>query len=646
MLSTVRRSLEVLSQPLQRVVKALRNGTWKGHPYHLLEGVRGKSLNYYPSQRMKKVWVITGTVATLVIICLTASASLPGTFQRLHGISHGQPCHHPVVQLAYDAQRLFAAIRDRQSQSLEEAVVEYHRRYQMPPPPHFDKWYEFATEHGAIMIDEFDTIYHAMLPFWGLAPSTIRARAREDLGQANFQMEVTIRHGLPIHKSGGQGDWQANGTLHSLRKFAQWLPDMNLGFNAHDEPRVVVPHDELNRLVLEGRKAHARLTKKMVLTPDFTQQRLEEPIPVYSTRFIDIGRQESWLYSRLSCPLDSPARALNDDAEDNSTTWALKPLGFIYNQTAASDMCLSPSLRHRLGVYEHPNAFKITNQLTPMFTMSRPSSFQDIAVPSPYYYESVADFDNETAVPWETKIHKLYWRGGSTGGHSQGGSWRNLIRQRVIGNLTHPQSPQYVMERQGNSWCNAGVDDGWTTRILEHDEMKDYFNTHFVGIQDCDDDCDEENMFFNVVEPDPQEEAWRYRYLLDMDGHAYSGRFYAFMRSQSVPFKLTLFREWHDNVLFPWVHYVPINKDATEIPELVRFFEHDPEGEEIARSIGVGGQEWAQKALRAEDMDVYLFRLLLEYVGSSTECLFCDTDGEIIGTLGCKMTTERGWALP
>ena len=88
------------------------------------------------------------------------------------------------------------------------------------------------------------------------------------------------------------------------------------------------------------------------------------------------------------------------------------------------------------------------------------------------------------------------------------------------------------------------------------------------------------------------------------------------MRSQSVPFKLTFSREWHDNVLFPWIHYVPINKDAAEIPELIPFFKHDPPGEEIARSIGVGGQEWAQKTLRNEDMDVYLFRLLLEYVAS------------------------------
>lgn len=38
---------------------------------------------------------------------------------------------------------------------------------------------------------------------------------------------------------------------------------------------------------------------------------------------------------------------------------------------------------------------------------------------------------------------------------------------------------------------------------------------------------------------------------------------------------------------------------------LVRLSEHDPAGKEIARNIGVGGQEWAQKILRNEDMDDY-----------------------------------------
>ncbi|CAG8895330.1 unnamed protein product [Penicillium egyptiacum] len=81
-------------------------------------------------------------------------------------------------------------------------------------------------------------------------------------------------------------------------------------------------------------------------------------------------------------------------------------------------------------------------------------------------------------------------------------------------------------------------------------------------------DCSDQRMLFHVVGRGDQSEAWKYRYLLDMDGHAYSGRFYAFMRSKSVPIKLTFFREWHKNILIPWVHYVPLNKDSNEVAEL------------------------------------------------------------------------------
>ncbi|KAF4762603.1 hypothetical protein HAV15_005310 [Penicillium sp. str.  len=248
-----------------------------------------------------------------------------------------------------------------------------------------------------------------------------------------------------------------------------------------------------------------------------------------------------------------------------------------------------------------------------MFSMSRPSSFQDIAVPSPYYYEGISQFDAETSVEWNNKKPQLYWRGKTTGGHSRNGTWHNLQRQRIIGNLTHPQSPQYLMQPKNDSRCIAGRSEGWEVQVADRSQIEGYFNTHFMEIVDCDEDCHDEQMFFDdIAEPDPASEAWKYRYLLDMDGHAYSGRFYAFMRSKSVPFKLTFFREWHEDVLVPWVHYVPINKDGNEIPELIRFFEEDPAGQQIARTIGEEGQSWAARTIRNDDIDVYMFRLFLE----------------------------------
>ncbi|KAJ5320797.1 hypothetical protein N7476_003799 [Penicillium atrosanguineum] len=616
MLPTARRIrlwLMTLFQSLQAGImstfETLRAGPWGQQNYQLLEGAREKSYYYY-SRTTKRTWAMAFSVAA-VIFMFWCFPLLPANINR---IANERLCDHPISILASDASQAFNETLTRQSKSLDEAVTEYRRRYSMPPPPHFDKWYEFAKQRNTILIDEYDTIYHSMLPLWGLSPSTIRSRVREDLGFDNVVMGISIRNGEPIHLGNGQGNFQRDAAMKQLNKFAQWLPDMDLEFNVHDEPRVVVPHEDLHRLVMKGYAAQASLNGNSSLLNNFSDNNsTAQPIPeVFTTRFVNLERQETWLYSRLSCPPDSPTMDLDGNAPDNTSAFAIGPLGFVFNQSASSDICNSPSLQHRLGIFERPNAFKLTNELVPMFSMSHPSSFQDIPVPSPWYYEEVGGYEPELDIPWKSRQGKIYWRGSSTGGHSHGGSWQNLQRQRVIASL-EGKSGHHILERKEESTCGIGREEGWEVRKANQSELSEYFNAHFVDIVDCEEDCYNERMFFDVVEREDHNEAWKYRYLLDMDGHAYSGRFYAFMRSKSVPLKLTFFREWHENILIPWVHYVPLNKDANEIPEIVRFFEQDPVGQGIARTIGEEGQLWAAKTLRNDDMDVYMFRIMLEY---------------------------------
>ncbi|KAJ5204896.1 uncharacterized protein N7498_005775 [Penicillium cinerascens] len=601
------------------ILRAIGAGIWREHRYELLEGARRRSKTYSQSTKGKLTIAGLTTAVLLVFWYLVAGISLPWTLNRPLDTLEERACHHPVAQLVSDATKVFNKTLQHQSKSLAEAVTEYQRRYKMPPPPHFDEWYRFATSRKTVLIDEFDTIYNTLLPFWGLTPSVLRSRVREDLGRTDdtYVMGIAIRNGRVLDFGKGQGEFQRDATVKILDKFSQWLPDLNLQFNAHDEPRVVVAHEQLHRFVLEGRAAQSRLNAHSAVSNLFSPGDDDDPVPpvpVSTSRWNSIEFQETWLYSRLSCPPDTPAMALDGNAPDNTAAYAIEPLGFVFNQSAASDICNSPSLRHRLGVFQRPNSCKLTNELVPMFSMSRLSSFQDITVPSPYYYEDMSSFDPESSVSWEEKTPQVYWRGRTNGGHSQNGSWRNLQRQRIIGNLTHPQSPQYVLHQKTDATCTLRRDANWEVQETNRSQVAGYWNAHFTDIADCDDDCAEERKFFDdIVEPEAQSNAWKYRYLLDMDGHAYSGRFYALLRSKSLPFKMTSFREWHQNVLFPWVHYVPINKDGNELPELVRFFEQDTTGQEIAKSIGEGGRAWAARTLRNDDMEVYMFRLLLEY---------------------------------
>ncbi|KAJ5728163.1 Lipopolysaccharide-modifying protein [Penicillium malachiteum] len=592
------------------IIGAISTGKWGQHRYELLESARQTSNSFYAQSNRRKFISIAGLVVVLVF--LYNVLGIFGSSMPLDSLE-ARACQHPVAGLVLQARNAFNETLQTQSKTLEQAVVEYKRRYKMPPPPHFDEWYEFAKSRNTVLIDEFDTIYHTLLPFWGLKPSVIRSRVREDLGFVNktFVMGISIRNGEVFDFGKGQGGFQREATVNILNKFVQWLPDMNLQFNAHDEPRVVVPHEQLNRFITKGREIQSRLNSHSEISSQFSPGDSDPILPVSMSRWINIEFQETWLHSRLSCPPESPAMALDGDAPDNTAAYAMEPWGFVVNQTAASDMCNSPSLRHRLGVFQRPNSFKLSNELVPMFSMSHPSSFQDIGIPSPFYYTGGASFDPESSVPWEEKKPQVYWRGRTTGGHSQGGSWRYLQRQRIIKALNKPQSPHHVMHQKSGAKCASKGHSNW--ELQEADEsVNEYFNAHFTDIIDCDTDCTEEKEFFETVEKEPQSNAWQYKYLLDMDGHAYSGRFYAFLRSKSVPFKMTFFREWHENIVIPWVHYVPLHKDGIEIAELVRFFEEEPAGQEIAKSIGEDGSAWADLALRNEDIEVFMFRVMLE----------------------------------
>ncbi len=125
-----------------------------------------------------------------------------------------------------------------------------------------------------------------------------------------------------------------------------------------------------------------------------------------------------------------------------------------------------------------------------------------------------------------------------------------------------------------------------------------------------------------------------------MDGAGFSGRFLPFLQSRSLPFKSALFREWYDSRLTAWTHFVPLDLRWQGLWSTLAYFSgtggassasgasgtdggnkksktskypplkpHKEVGEKIAEE----GRRWARKVLRKEDMEIYMFRLLLEW---------------------------------
>jgi len=524
---------------------------------------------------------------------------------------------HPIHQLITETRANFQALKARQSKTLEEAVTEYRRRYGIPPPPNFDKWYDFAKSNDVELIDEYDTIHQSLMPFWALEPSVIRERTREVIGHDNALIAVLIRDGqVRLIEGGGEMyEWQRKATPIMLKNFIQYLPDMDLAFNIHDEPRIVLQNDQLNRHIdIALHEAMPRAMSNPRPRNSFSQRPSDmnagDRIKEYrTTRFNRYAHQPTWYPSRSSCPPDSAARRfLNDSKTDDIRLYTTTPLHFISNTTAASDICNTPSLRHSFGFFDRPNAFDVAHELIPIFSQSKVSSFQDILYPSPWYYMGKVVYNANRDMPWSDKKNTMYWRGSTTGGFSRDGGWRNQHRQQFV-QRTMPIGDAKILR-----YDNSTLDPTWTETTIPMKEVSHLFDIHFTHIGQCDPgDCDAQTAFFETAPHVNMFDAFGSKYLLDIDGNAFSGRYYAWLLSHSLVYKLSMFREWHDEWIRPWVHYVPLSMHGEEHVEALRYFDEEEEGKVLALRLAEEGRSWAQKALRNKDLEVWYFRLLLEF---------------------------------
>jgi hypothetical protein len=62
----------------------------------------------------------------------------------------------------------------------------------------------------------------------------------------------------------------------------------------------------------------------------------------------------------------------------------------------------------------------------------------------------------------------------------------------------------------------------------------------------------------------------------------------------------------------PWVHYVPVQVDLSDLYDTLTFFRGGFGGEgahdDMARKIATAGREWSKKYWRREDLTAYMFR--------------------------------------
>jgi hypothetical protein len=324
--------------------------------------------------------------------------------------------------------------------------------------------------------------------------------------------------------------------------------------------------------------------------------------------------------------LDSNAQHIIASVKEKS-----RPLHFVEEPYESQDVCHDYSIRQLHGFFTSPVSCSVTDTLVPVFSPSKIPPFADILYPPIWYWVKLinTEYDEDDDMDWTEKKDLLYWTGSATGGYATLGNWRDLHRQRLIFQTTSAHASAVILEQSQSEW---------RPRTIPASNISQLFDVRITSVPS--DQCEpaaceemrrtflrDENDRRNRDHPqgkvksdreaapklDPLSAGYAAKYVLDMDGNAFSGRFYRLLLSNSAVLKQTMFQEWHDGRLVPWVHFIPISPGALELGEVMRFLTQDDRGREIGKAVARQGREWARKTLRMVDLELTMLRILMEY---------------------------------
>jgi hypothetical protein len=526
------------------------------------------------------------------------------------------------------------------SENVHAAVIEYRARYGREPPPNFDKWFQFATEREVVIMDDYDQIYHDLLPFWGMEPALIRQRTIIQHAH-NDIVGITIRNGEARATMLGGGRI-SNATITAISGFAKWLPDMNLAINMREEPQVAVPWS-----VAEASRKRARAaaiksqglqtTNKWTPATDWkafdnaAQKAMEGGPQNKEANRLSLSRWDE--YITPACPPSSKARrGKHWNIADLCTTCSSQhSIGqFISNWTAAQDICNQPDLAPLHGFLAAPASISTTNyakdELVPIFSKSKVQGYNDILIPTIVDYATLEEVSGgaDKVKSFSEMEDTLYWRGGAGEAGLYAFSWQGIQQQRLA-HLTNKAIPTDTVPM-----LFPIGDDKYMYESTPLGKLHELLKTS-VGLSVIDKchneaECRQQQAEIGTINESAYEEHWRYRYLFDMDtsGGA-SEDFIPFLLSNGVPFRSSIFKTWYDDRLTPWLHYIPQDSRLHGLYSTLAYFVgmkgKISEGREVevigsmaeATWISEQGRKRAEQLIRKVDAEAYLFRLLLEW---------------------------------
>lgn len=553
-----------------------------------------------------------------------------------------RPDSHPITELMEEADDRWQDYEDGRSTSFRQVVEKYRNKYGRHPPPGFKEWYKFARNKNVWNIDDFEHIMDDLRPFWAVDPKILRthtARMHE-----NFEHGIAVLH-IRNHKIVKVHNemWRTDVMKSCINKFIKYLPDMDIPMNRLDQPRVVVPWEDRQELLETEYSTRAMppetvdefsVGQEHLWNENLKDGEIDESTHLDAAWFNAPGRQYMDIASK-ACPPESPARNPDMPVEISDRLYKEPQGGLVSNFNLSSDLCtVGPAIQNLHGMLFSASSIIASHKLVPIFGECKTSVNNDILFPANMYYkhDDRYDYSDVEDVTWKGKSDKVIWRGVTSGGLQIADNWSNMHRQRLVQLLN---STYLSLQQKDVGILNLINSGNFTEAYYEKRPFhpaqyaEEHTDVGFVKPMSCMPNCDFYNDVFTWLPEIPMSSHFKYKYLIDVDGHSFSGRWHAFLQSRSLGFKATIFREWHDSRLFAWRHFVPVDNRYDDLYSLLTYFTgyglpspsedlvnpgiyvpmHDIEAQKIARQ----GREWANKVLRRDDIEVYMFRLLLEY---------------------------------
>ncbi|KAK0125360.1 hypothetical protein ONS95_000618 [Cadophora gregata] len=536
--------------------------------------------------------------------------------------------NHPISTLMRDANEAWRLYDSRRSKTFRETVKSYRKSYKRNPPPGFKEWYKFARERGVHNIDDFGQIMDDLRPFWGVEPAMLRKAAgimHEDPRNGISGLHIREHKIWKLTNA----NWRVETFAKIVKQFVEFLPDMDISINRLDQPRVVVPWDNMQELLsLEAAsrqifpEATSQWSKNMTgfLKENETSNMQVDP------KFFDAAGKSFIPVIREACPPDSRAR--NQTVSLGEAGYR-DNYGFVTNFNRSSDLCVvGPDIQHKHGLLFAPSSMMVSKQLLPIFGECKVNINSDILFPANMYYmdDERYLYDPKFDYDWDDKKDTLMWRGVTSGGTNTAENWQSMHRQRLV----LFTNGTYMANKEARV-LSEDPDLKGAYHMFNHFNISDFSARHtdvgFTGAIACIPDCTFYDTLISFKNVTTLAEQFLSKFLIDVDGHSFSGRWHAFLKSKSLGIKSTIFREWHDSRLFAWRHFVPLDNGYEELYSILAYFigigsvsealqdghlyvpRHDFE----ARKLGRQGRQWAEKVLRREDIEIYTFRLLIEY---------------------------------